>query len=201
MPSNARSRLRPAAAVRAHRRRRPARVHASWFLSSARRLYNRRAGDESMILKTNAPARFAAIAAGLALLTIGALALHAADKPEAPAKQTAANRYFEMRTYHVAPGKLDALNARFRDHTMALFKKHGMDNVGYWTPAEGQPGAGNTLVYLMAYPSKEARDASWKEFNSDPEWKTAKAESEREGKLVEKVDQLFLNPTDYSDIK
>ena len=154
-----------------------------------------------MIFKTNAPARFAAIAAGLALLTVGALALRAADKPEASAKPAGGNRYFEMRTYHAAGGKLDALNARFRDHTMALFKKHGIDNIGYWTPAEGQKGAGETLVYLLAYPSKEARDASWKAFQADPEWKKAKDESERDGKLVEKVDQLFLNPTDYSDIK
>jgi hypothetical protein len=84
---------------------------------------------------------------------------------------------------------------------MALFKKHGIDNIGYWTPAAGQKGAGETLVYLLAYPSKEARDASWKEFQNDPDWKKAKDESERDGKLVEKVDQLFLNPTDYSPIK
>ena len=155
-----------------------------------------------MIFKTHAPARFAAVAvAGLALLTVGALALRAADKPEAPAKQAGEGRYFEMRTYHAAAGKLDALNARFRDHTMALFKKHGIENIGYWTPAEGQQGAGNTLVYILAYPNKEARDASWKAFNSDPEWKKARSESERDGKLVEKVDQLFLNPTDYSQIK
>ena len=155
-----------------------------------------------MIFKTNAPARFAAVAAaGLALLTCGALALRAADKATAAEDKSAQNRYFEMRTYHVADGKLDALNARFRDHTAALFKKHGMDNIGYWMPADGQPGAGKTLVYMLGYPSKEARDASWKAFQSDPDWKQAKDESERDGKLVEKVDQLFLNPTDYSPIK
>ena len=125
-----------------------------------------------------------------------ALGAVAADKPS-----QSANRYFEMRTYHAPEGKLDALNARFRDHTTALFKKHGMENIGYWTPAERQPGAGNTLVYILAYPSKEAAEASWKAFRSDPEWIKAKDASERDGKLVEKVDQLFMTPTDYSPIK
>jgi hypothetical protein len=139
--------------------------------------------------------------AALSLLAGGAIALRAADQPTAAAKAPSQSRYFEMRTYHAADGKLDALNARFRDHTTALFTKHGMDNIGYWTPAEGQPGAGTTLVYLLGYPSKDARDASWKAFQNDPEWKKAKGESERDGKLVEKVEQLFLNPTDYSQIK
>ena len=151
-------------------------------------------------MKRHVPTLVAFAVAACVLLTAGALALRAADKSESAGKK-AENRYFEMRTYHAADGKLDALNARFREHTTALFKKHGMDNIGYWTPAEGQPGAGGTLVYLLGYPSKEARDASWKAFQADPDWKKAKTESERDGKLVEKVDQLFLNPTDYSQIK
>lgn len=155
-------------------------------------------------MKRNASIRLAFVAAALAAsAVVGTIALRAvaADDKSESAPKPAENRYFEMRTYHAADGKLDALNARFREHTTALFKKHGMDNIGYWTPAGGQPGAGNTLVYLLAYPSKEARDASWKAFQADPEWKEAKGESERNGKLVEKVDQLFLNPTDYSQIK
>jgi NIPSNAP protein len=142
--------------------------------------------------------RMLGIATGCAFCAAIAFVLGAAaaDKPA----QTA-NRYFEMRTYHAPEGKLDALNARFRDHTTALFKKHGMENIGYWTPADGQPGAGNTLVYILAYPSKEAAEASWKSFRADPEWIKAKTESERDGKLVEKVDQLFMTPTDYSPIK
>ena len=143
-----------------------------------------------------------------AFVVIGvALALRAADKPavsaEAQTDKSTAGRYFEMRTYHAAPGKLDALNARFRDHTVKLFKKHGMESIGYWTPAPPADGdaAGNTLVYILAYPSKEACEASWKAFRADPDWIKAKTESEKDGPLVEKVDSLYLNPTDYSAIK
>lgn len=103
---------------------------------------------------------------------------------------------FELRTYHAPPGKLDALLTRFRDHTCKLFAKHGMINIGYWVPAENPD---NLLVYLMAYPDKEARDTSWKAFMADPEWKAAYAASETDGKLVEKVDQIFMTPTDFSE--
>jgi hypothetical protein len=128
------------------------------------------------------------------IATFGSRGVRAADKPAEAAK----TRYFEMRTYHTPAGKLDALNARFRDHTVALFKKHDIESIGYWTP-EG--GDGKTLVYVLAYPNKEARETSWKAFQDDPEWKRAKEESERDGKLVEKVDQLFMTPTDYSPIR
>src|SRR5262245_50577471 len=102
---------------------------------------------------------------------------------------------YEMRTYYAEPGKLDALNARFRDHTCKLFEKHGMTNVGYCGTAENPD---NKLIYILAYPSKEARDKSWKEFLADPDWKKAQAESEANGKLVGKVEAVFLNATDYS---
>jgi hypothetical protein len=104
-------------------------------------------------------------------------------------------RVFEMRTYHAAEGKLDALNARFRDHTVKLFEKHGITNIGYWVPIENTD---NILVYVLAYPNREARETSWKEFQADEDWKKAKAESEATGKLVAKVDQLFLTATDFS---
>jgi hypothetical protein len=102
----------------------------------------------------------------------------------------------ELRTYHAAPGKLDALLTRFREHTCKLFSKHGMTNVGYWVPVENPD---NLLIYLMAYPSKEIRDASWKDFMADPEWKKTQSESEVDGRLVEKVDQIFMTPTDFSE--
>lgn len=114
--------------------------------------------------------------------------------------QAADQRFFELRIYTANPGKLEALNARFRDHTNKLFVKHGMQLVGYWTPADG-PEAQNTLIYILAYPSREAREASWKAFQDDPQWKAARAESEKDGRLVEKVESKFLNPTDYSPIK
>ena len=119
-----------------------------------------------------------------------------ADEPK-PADEA---RVFELRTYFAHPGKMTALHARFRDHTCKLFEKHGMTCVGFWSPIDPKESE-EVLVYLLAYPSKEARDASWKAFQDDPEWKTAREESERAGKIVEKVDQLFLNPTDYSPVK
>jgi hypothetical protein len=93
---------------------------------------------------------------------------------------------YELRTYYPAPGKLAALNARFREHTLGLFKKHGMRS------PEGR------VIYVLAYPSRAARDASWKAFTEDPEWRTVAAASEVGGKLVTKVDSVFMTMTDYS---
>jgi hypothetical protein len=143
-----------------------------------------------------------------------ALRLRAAHDPAAAqdaGAQTAAaqaagaasgGRYFEMRTYHVAEGKLEALHNRFRQHTNRLFKKHGIDMVGYWT-VSAKPGeaAKDTLVFILGYPSREEHDKRWNAFANDPEWVKAKNESERNGPLVEKVEQQFLAPTDYSPVK
>jgi hypothetical protein len=137
---------------------------------------------------------FVGIAQTFLFVILIALAVSADDKPAAK------ERFFEMRTYTAAPGKLDALNARFRNHTNKLFMKHGMELIGYWTPTEGA-SASNTLIYMLAYPSKEAREKSWKAFQEDPDWKAARDASEVDGKLVEKVDSIFLKPTDYSPIK
>jgi hypothetical protein len=104
-------------------------------------------------------------------------------------------RVYELRIYQAAPGKLEALNARFRDHTMKLFEKHGMTNVGYWVPIDNKE---NKLIYLLSYPSRESREKSWKAFVADPDWKKAQTESEKDGKLVSKVEYFFLVPTDYS---
>lgn len=105
-------------------------------------------------------------------------------------------RVYEMRTYWAAKGKLDALNARFRDHTTKLFEKHGMTNVGYWVPLENPE---NKLIYFLAYPSREAREKSWKSFLADSDWKQVVRESEANGKLVDKpVESHFLQATDYS---
>jgi len=134
----------------------------------------------------------------LVLLGLAGLVVSAASAAE---KEKDVNkgdtRYFELRTYYAAPGKLDALNARFRDHTNKLFKKHGMDIIGFWTDAK-KP---DVLVYILAYPSKEAREKSWKAFREDPDWIKAKEASEKDGKLVDKVEERYLNPTDYSPIK
>jgi len=104
-------------------------------------------------------------------------------------------RVFEMRIYYAAEGKLDALNARFRDHTCKLFEKHGMQNIGYWMPIENPE---RKLVYFLAYPDKQARDKSWKAFMADPQWQTAYKASEADGKLVDKMESQYLQATDYS---
>ena len=112
----------------------------------------------------------------------------------------AAPRVFEIRTYTTHPGKLDALNARFRNHTVKLFEKHGMTNVGYWTPSEG-PLAGTTLIYVLAHESRDAAKASWERFRSDPDWVKARSESEAAGPIVSKIESVFMNATDYSPLK
>lgn len=115
-------------------------------------------------------------------------------------KKAKPNRLFELRTYTTHPGKLDALHARFRDHTNSLFKKHGMELVAYWTPTDGDKSK-NTLVYVLAYPNLEAREKSWKGFLDDADWKKAFEESHKDGPIVSKVQSQFLTPTDYSPIK
>ena len=109
-------------------------------------------------------------------------------------------RVFEMRTYYAHPGKMEALHARFRDHTNKLFVKHGMTLIGFWSPTDAKE-AERKMVYILAYPSREAADKSWKAFRADPDWLKAKTASEVGGALVEKVESVFLNPTDYSPIK
>jgi len=116
---------------------------------------------------------------------------------KAKAEKKAANRVFELRTYYAHPGKMAALHARFRDHTCRLFAKHGMTIIGFWSPLDSKQ-AETKLVYLLAFPSKEAADQSWKAFRDDPDWKAVREESEKNGKLVDRVDSVFLNPTDYS---
>ncbi|MGI8965036.1 MAG: NIPSNAP family protein [Limisphaerales bacterium] len=122
---------------------------------------------------------------------------------EAATSSSLANksRCFEMRTYYAAPGKLEALHARFRDHTNRLFVQHGMELIGYWVPMDRENHYENKLVYILAYPSREAREKSWKDFQNDGAWKTARDASEQNGKLVEKVDSVFMTATDYSPIK
>lgn len=124
------------------------------------------------------------LACGIVLAT--ALAAGAAEKD---------SRVYEMRVYYAAEGKLDALHARFRDHTTKLFEKHGMMNIGYWVPLENPD---RKLIYFLAYPSLETREKSWKAFLADPEWKAAQKASEVNGRLVTKVEPLFLSATDYS---
>jgi len=104
---------------------------------------------------------------------------------------------YELRVYHCYDGKLPELLKRFRDHTTKLFEKHGMENVAYWTPAD-EPQKSNTLIYVLAHPSREAAAANWKAFQDDAEWQTVRNASEANGKIVEKVDSTFMVLTDFS---
>ena len=139
----------------------------------------------------------------LSFLTAGLLVGRASETNTAPVSASAArdSRCFELRTYYAAPGKLEALNARFRDHTCALFKKHGMEIVGFWIPTDQDQGAENKLVYMLVHQSREAAKQSWKDFGNDPAWQKARTESEVNGKLTEKVESVFLSATDYSPLK
>jgi NIPSNAP protein len=117
-----------------------------------------------------------------------------------PAAHAQGSRVFEIRTYTAAPGKLGALKTRFRDHTVGLFTKHGMTNIGYWTPRD-PPLSENTLIYVLAHSSREAAQKSWDAFRKDPDWIKAKAASETDGSLTTKVDSIFADATDFSPIK
>lgn len=109
--------------------------------------------------------------------------------------QSADTRCYEMRIYYPAPGKMNDLLARFRNHTTKLFEKHGMTNIGYWVP---QSKPDSVLIYVLAYPSREARDASWKAFVADPAWQSVQKESEANGKILSKIENKFLTTTDFS---
>jgi len=102
---------------------------------------------------------------------------------------------YELRVYYAAPDKLEALNARFKNHTLKLFEKHGLTNIAYFVPTDNKD---NKLVYFISAPSKEARDKSFKEFLADPDWQKAAKESEKDGRLVSKLESTFLTLTDYS---
>jgi hypothetical protein len=104
---------------------------------------------------------------------------------------------YELRIYHANEGKLDALVARFRDHTDAIFKRHGMQSVAYWTPTD-EPLKGRTLIYILRHPSRAEATANWKAFHDDPEWVKVSTASEVNGKLVEKVDSTYMTLTDFS---
>jgi hypothetical protein len=115
--------------------------------------------------------------------------------------QASARRVFELRTYITNDGKLDDLHKRFRDHTCGLLKKHGAELIGFWTPLDEKDGKGGKLVYLVAFPSREAAKTTWESFGKDPEWRKVYEESHKDGVLVKKVESVYLEPTDYSEMK
>jgi hypothetical protein len=154
-------------------------------------------------MKSNIMKTFFSLSLVLLFLAAGLLVSLASETNTAPVSAAVArdSRCFELRTYYAAPGKLEALNTRFRDHTCALFKKHGMEIVGFWIPMDQEQGAENKLVYMLVHKSREAAKQSWKDFGNDPEWQKARTGSEVNGKLTEKVESVFLSATDYSPLK
>ena len=112
-----------------------------------------------------------------------------------------ATMVYELRTYTTHDGKLANLHKRFRDHTTKLFEKHGIKNIGYWTPTD-EKLKDNTLVYIIAHKNRAAADKSWKAFISDPAWKKVAKESQVDGRILSKAPKSqYLIPTDYSPIK
>jgi hypothetical protein len=115
-------------------------------------------------------------------------------------QSTPSQHVFELRMYHVNGNKMDALVARFRDHTDALFKKHNMKSLGYWMP-EDAPNSQNLFIYILEHPSRQEAEKNWAEFQADPEWKKVKTESEMQGPLVDHIDRYFMDPTTFSALK
>ena len=118
------------------------------------------------------------------LLLFGTVALSA---------QQVDSRYFELRIYYCNPGRLDALIQRFQNHTTKIFEKHGMENIGYWVPVTNDK---NALYYILAFPSKEAREKSWAAFMADPQWKEVQAKSEEDGKIIESIVSVEMNASE-----
>jgi hypothetical protein len=134
----------------------------------------------------------------VALVAVSSFAADSANTPSPSAFPVKDTRFFELRTYHAAPGKLDALQARFRDHTNKLFAKHGIEILGFWVPENKEGQTENSLVCILAFPSHDARDRIWKEFATDVEWLAVKPDSEKNGKLIEKVDMVYMTAADFS---
>jgi NIPSNAP len=118
----------------------------------------------------------------------------------APLRAQSAGKVFELRTYTAPEGKLANLQARFRDHTIRIFNKHGMKSVGYWVPQDA-PNSQNTLIYILEHPSRDAAKKNWADFSADPEWQKVSAESQKDGRIVTKVESVFMESTDFSPIK
>ena len=132
-----------------------------------------------------------------AVFAAGFFAGHAFDGGDAEAQ---ARKVFELRTYTSPDGRLDDLLARFRHDTMRIFEKHGMQNVGYWVPADA-PASANTLIYILAHDSRDAATKSWEAFRADPEWLAVRERTQANGPITSNVQSVFLEATDFSPMK
>lgn len=136
---------------------------------------------------------------GIALISFAAGSLITAWMLHPSRASAAGDRVFELRVYHAVPGKLPALESRFRETASKLLAKHGLDAVGYWVP-EGAPAWDNTFVYILAHPSREEAKRNWDALQADPAF-LQMVKSEQSAKLVEKVDSAYMRPTDFSPLK
>jgi hypothetical protein len=138
-------------------------------------------------------------ACGIAALAFAAGSLCTARLTRMEQVRADANRVFELRVYHAVPGKVPALQARFRDTVTKLFAKHDLKPLGFWVP-EDAPASDNTFIYIVAHPSRDEAKKHWAEFQADPGFKEM-MKSEQTDKLVEKVDSTYMDPTDFSALK
>lgn len=147
------------------------------------------------MLKTNQKKLYVA----LAIFSLGVFAGNAGQFVSDASAQSS-DRVFELRTYTTLPGRLDALHTRFEDHTIRIFERHGMTNIGYFSPQD-EPLADNTLIYMLAHDSRKAADASWAAFIADPEWQEVAEASQVDGRIIEKLERVYLDPTSFSQMK
>ena len=148
--------------------------------------------DRAMSASPVKPSYLLAILCGAALML--AIVRLPASSPQPP------YHVYELRLYHVKEGKMDALKARFGDHTDAIFKRHNMKSIGYWSP-EDAPDSQNLFVYILEHPSRQEAEKNWAAFQADPEWQKVKKESEANGPLVDHIDHYFMDPTSFSALK
>lgn len=120
--------------------------------------------------------------------------------PATASAQQGDSRVFELRTYTAPEGRLDDIVDRFRTGTMRIFAKYDIESIGYWIPQDSALSA-NTLIYLLAHPSREAARANWRAFFADPEWVELRARTEADGPIVERVVSVFVDPTDFSPLR
>jgi len=106
---------------------------------------------------------------------------------------------YELRIYRAVPGRLPALIARFQNHTLRLWEKHGIRQAGFWTTLVGP--SNQRLTYMLAWESMAERETRWHAFATDPEWLSVAAESEKDGQLVENISNELLVPTAFSAVK
>jgi len=138
------------------------------------------------------------IAIGALISPLASAPVRAENQAQAPVREPAT--VYELRTYTTNEGKLPALQARFRDHTMKIFERHGIHSIGYWVPQDA-PRSSNTLIYIVAHASREAATRNWDEFRQDPEWQQVAAASEANGKLLAGIESVYMDAADFSPMK